>query len=32
MCLNSNITNREVIKGEFRPRDKLAFKLIYRAI
>ncbi len=32
MCPDSDIVNREVVKGEFGPRDRLAFGLVYGAI
>jgi len=32
VCPDSDIVDREVVKGEFRPRDRLAFRLAYRAV
>ncbi len=32
VCPNSDITNREVMKGEFGPRDRLTFGLVYGTI
>ncbi len=32
MCPNSNIVDREVMKVEFGPRDRLTFGLAYGAV